>query len=493
MGKIRKFGKWRDDMRIDGKDYCISCMHTLGQSETCPFCGAVQSEYHSSPRHLMPGTVLSGKYVIGRVLGEGNFGITYIGFDKILQKILAIKEFYPEDLVSRDVIRGSDSSVQVFECDEAEQYKKKIDDFLNEARSLTRFDRLPSIVSVRDFFYENNTAYIVMEYVDGKRVKDYIRKEGPLPAKKVLELMKPLIHSLGLMHGTGMIHRDISPDNILMKEDELVLIDFGAARVRNMELTRSMTVVFKRGYSPEEQYRSKGVQGAWTDIYALCATMYYMLTGMIPEEATQRVLSDEVKPLTDMPEIKLSERQKRAIMKGMAVKTENRFQSMEMLAHELYGEETSFPSQRENKNSRKIALLSLAACLLALFVAGGAWLWARRGVELQPPTATAEVNLRETVAPTNETNATKEPKVTDEPTATPKPTAKATKKPTATPKPTAKPTKKPTATPKPTAKPTKKPTATPKPTAKPTKKPAATKKPKKSSGSSGEDFAGAIS
>ena len=115
-----------------------------------------------------------------------------------------------------------------------------------------------------------------MEYVDGENIKKYVEEHGPIPSEKVMEWMKPLIHSLGRIHGTGMIHRDISPDNILCSENGLVLIDFGAARVRNMELTRSLTVVFKRGYSPEEQYRTKGLQGAWTDLYALCATMYFL-------------------------------------------------------------------------------------------------------------------------------------------------------------------------------------------------------------------------
>ena len=145
-------------MRIGDYKLCIWCMHKLDHEDNCHYCGRIQEEYHSSPRHLMPGTILAGKYVVGRVLGEGNFGITYIGYDKVLENIVAVKEFYPEDLVSRDVLRGSDSKVQVFECGETEQYQKKLDDFLNEARCLIKFDKLPSIVSVKDFFYENNTA-----------------------------------------------------------------------------------------------------------------------------------------------------------------------------------------------------------------------------------------------------------------------------------------------------------------------------------------------
>ncbi len=209
-----------------------------------------------------------------RILGEGSFGITYIGLDCVLGHRVAIKEYYLSDLVSRDVIRGTDKNVYVYESRAKTEYKENLDKFPNEARCLTRFNQLTGIVSFRDFFYENEMAYIVMEYVSGMSVKEYIRENGPMEGERVLHLMKPVLETLSQIHKTGMVHRNISPDNILFSgSGKLVLIDFGSARVQNMEMTRSMTIVFKRGYSPEEQYRARGWQGAWSDVYAVCVTI----------------------------------------------------------------------------------------------------------------------------------------------------------------------------------------------------------------------------
>ena len=165
---------------------------------------------------------------------------------------------------------------------------------------MSAFSELDGIVSVRDFFYANLTAYIVMAYVEGVSLKTYVEVNGRIEGTLFLEMLKPILFSLAKVHETGVLHRDISPDNILItKENKMVLIDFGAARKENISMTRSMTVVFKQGYSPEEQYRSHGKQGAWSDIYALCATAYYALTGRRPDEAIERVLEDEMQSLED--------------------------------------------------------------------------------------------------------------------------------------------------------------------------------------------------
>ncbi|MBD8972520.1 MAG: serine/threonine protein kinase [Clostridiales bacterium] len=244
--------------------------------EVCPYCGLEQRSYTPIPRCLIVGTRLADCYVLGKVLGEGSFGITYIGWDSLLEIPVAIKGYYPSDLVSRDVVRGNDNSVYLFSGIEKEEYDSRLERFLKEARNLTRFNQLPSIVSVRDFFYANNTAYIVMDYIEGESLKAYIKREGAMDAREVLKVFRPILESLEKMHVTGIIHRDISPDNLLFDADHnLVLIDFGAAELQNAELTRTVTITFKRGFSPEEQYRSHGKQGPWTDIYALCASMYY--------------------------------------------------------------------------------------------------------------------------------------------------------------------------------------------------------------------------
>ena len=144
---------------------------------------------------------------------------------------------------------------------------------------MSRMESNSGIVTVHDYFEENNTAYIIMEYVDGCTMKEYIKANGPMECSKVLHLMKPVMEALENIHSKNMIHRDVSPDNIMIRSDgQLKLIDFGAARIMQEDEEKSFTVMLKRGYTPEEQYRTKGEQGPWTDVYALCATMYYMLT-----------------------------------------------------------------------------------------------------------------------------------------------------------------------------------------------------------------------
>lgn len=367
-------------MWINGVNMCIGCMKPLDESGICSFCHFEQDKYQPIPRCLLPGTVLAERYVLGRVLGEGSFGITYMGWDQVLDHRVAIKEYYPSDFVSRDVIRGTDKNVYVYERQGKEEYQENLDKFLNEARCLTRFNQWDGIVSVRDFFYENKTAYIVMEYISGMSVKDYIRQHGPMEGEQVLQLMRPVLETLARVHKTGMVHRDISPDNILFSENkELVLIDFGSARVRNMEMTKSMTVVFKRGYSPEEQYRAKGRQGAWSDVYAICATMYFMLTARTPEDAIERMIGASMKSLVDMPEVELTVRQKEALMKGVSIRAEDRYDNIAKLMTELYAEQET-PEQQirgeSSGNGRKRWGIAAAGSICLFFLLGG-FIWNR--------------------------------------------------------------------------------------------------------------------
>ena len=364
-------------MEINNHHLCIGCMHELHSKEVCPYCGLEQRSYTPIPRCLIMGTRLADRYVLGKVLGEGSFGITYIGWDTLLEIPVAIKEYYPSDLVSRDVVRGNDTSVYLFSGIEKEEYEKRLERFLKEARNLTRFNQLPSIVSVRDFFYANNTAYIVMDYIEGESLKTYIKRQGAMDAKEVLNVFRPILESLEKMHVTGIIHRDISPDNLLFDENHnLVLIDFGAAELQNAELTRTVTITFKRGFSPEEQYRSHGRQGPWTDIYALCASMYYAMTGVAPDEAIQRTIEDKVEPLWDKQDIGITKEQSKAIMKGMSVHGEDRFQSVAALYQQLYQENADKAvngnrGDRAGKEPKNIpAKRILCICMILLLIAG---------------------------------------------------------------------------------------------------------------------------
>lgn len=325
-------------MKVNGRERCVGCMKPLTAEGRCAYCGLQQDKYRPIPRCLRPGMCLRDRYVLGRVLGEGSFGISYIAWDCLLDTVVAIKEYFPASLVSRHISEeDEDTNVYIYEKRESQKYQESLKKYLGEAKSLSAYYDLDGIVSVRDFFYANNTAYIVMGYVDGISVKEYVEKNGPIEGEKFLRMLEPVNQSLAKVHQTGVLHRDISPDNMLLTRDEkLVLIDFGAARKENINMTRSMTVVFKRGFSPEEQYRTRGQQGAWTDVYALCATAYYALTGKAPDESIQRVLEDDMPSLTEMTDVDLPMQQKRAFMKGMTVDFHHRYQTMDELYQGLY-------------------------------------------------------------------------------------------------------------------------------------------------------------
>lgn len=357
-------------MRVNGRERCVGCMKPLTAEGRCAYCGLQQDKYRPIPRCLRPGMCLRDRYILGRVLGEGSFGISYIAWDCLLDTVVAIKEYFPASLVSRHISEeDEDTNVYIYEKRESQKYQESLKKYLGEAKSLSAYYDLDGIVSVRDFFYANNTAYIVMGYVDGISVKEYVEKNGPIEGEKFVRMLEPVIQSLAKVHQTGVLHRDISPDNILLTRDEkLVLIDFGAARKENINMTRSMTVVFKRGFSPEEQYRTRGQQGAWTDVYALCATAYYALTGKAPDESIQRVLEDDMPPLTEMTDVDLPMQQKRAFMKGMTVDFHHRYQTMDELYQGLYQQ-----GRDKKRLGAWLAGATAVVCCVALLGTGAAY------------------------------------------------------------------------------------------------------------------------
>lgn len=405
-------------MNIEGTNLCIGCMKPLGKSERCTFCGMKQEEYNPIPRCLLPGTKLAERYVLGKVLGEGSFGITYIGWDSRLQIPVAVKEYFPSEMVSRDVICGHGNQVYLYENAKKEHYQEDLKKFFNEAKCLSKFNEIQGIVSVLDFFYENETAYIVMQFVDGVSVKEYIKKNGKMKEKDVLQAMKPVLLALEKVHRTGIVHRDISPDNIMIKKDgSLVLIDFGAARMRNIDNTKTMTVMFKRGFSPEEQYRYKGRWGAYTDVYAISATMYYMLTGEVPTDAVLRALGDDVPSLVNMKQMEISAKQKKAIMKGMAVNAKNRWQNIRELYDALYEGEQMAASGL--KNRKAIVGIACVAVLGAAIALGCLWGGTRGGkrepvmaveTPAQTPSATEHSDQTENSLQTESPVQTESPK-----------------------------------------------------------------------------------
>lgn len=304
--------------------YCSVCKKDTGSGTFCPQCGN-RLDADSAAHHLKPGTVLSGKYVILNFIGEGGFGITYIGRDANLDLSIAIKEYYPCGFAGRN--NGDSNSVLVTAADKRDFFENGKKRFLQEARSLAKFSKERGIVNVRDYFEENDTAYIVMEYLEGQNLNTYVGRNGRMDITDLLGRMKPLMESLQKIHEAGIIHRDISPDNIMFqKNGTLKLMDFGSARYfTNNE--SEMSVILKQGFSPEEQYRKKGNQGPWTDVYSLCATIYSCITGVVPESALDRLHSDSLQPPSRLG-VRISPAQEAALMSGLAVHPENRCKSM---------------------------------------------------------------------------------------------------------------------------------------------------------------------
>ena len=292
-------------------------------------------------------TRLIGRYTIEGVLGQGGFGITYLGIDELHEKKVAIKEFFPQGIVTRNI--EYEDTVTVTFVGEKANYEKGKERFLKEARTMAKFSKDEGIVKALDFFEINNTAYIVMEYLEGITLKRYLRENQRIAPEDLIELLVPLIESLDEIHSQGMIHRDISPDNIMVLPDgRIKLMDFGAARDYTEFGEKSISIVLKPGYAPPEQYQTHGVQGPWTDIYALCATMYKCITGENPPDAIERVMDDSLKKISEFG-IVIPPQEEAAIIKGMSVSAKDRYQDIKDFCEDLYGgyEEDAYSAPQE--------------------------------------------------------------------------------------------------------------------------------------------------
>ena len=280
--------------------------------------------------NLLPaGTLVADRYEILEVIGQGGFGITYKAYDSVLDVPVAIKEYYPSGIASRyheqslDVQVGGSENRGLFE-----EGKKK---FLEEARILARFSEDPNVVGVRNFFEDNQTVYIVMQYLQGESLKEYIEKNGKISFDEAYRLLRPVMQSLGRIHAAGLIHRDISPSNLIrMRTGKVKLIDFGTAREYSTDGDKSLSIVLKPGYAPAEQYQTHGLQGPWTDVYALCASIYKLITEITPENSLNRMVNDEVR-LPSECGAEISAAQEEVLMQGLAVRESDRIRSMEIL------------------------------------------------------------------------------------------------------------------------------------------------------------------
>lgn len=274
-----------------------------------------------SERGLKPGTTIYDGYVVKDVLGEGGFGITYLAVEQDGGRQFAVKEYFPLQLAVRQRENGE---LSVAAGDRAE-YERGKARFINEAAILKEFRYLQGIVRVWDYFEANHTAYIVMDYIDGVTLREYISSHGSMDYAELMEMLSPILKSLVTLHRHGVIHRDISPDNLMIGMDnQMYLIDFGAAKEVGRKTT---TVLLKAGYAPPEQYLHDGALGAWTDVYALCATIYTALGGKAPADAVARLQGKDLLPLSGQG-VKIAKWQWNAIAKGMSMRAAERFRDV---------------------------------------------------------------------------------------------------------------------------------------------------------------------
>ncbi len=314
---------------------CTNCMEEAGENAVCPHCGRPTVQPPDSPLHLPPRTILHEQYVIGRVLGHGGFGVTYLGWDMNLARKVAVKEYLPHGVATRT---GGAVTVIPFSGQNQRDYEWGLEKFLEEARVVARFSNHPGIVSVVNFFRANGSAYLVMEFLDGDTFQQYLaRKGGRIAFNWAVRIMTPVMDALCEVHRIGLLHRDVSPDNVfLTRNGQVKVLDFGAARYALGQQSRNLSIILKEGFAPEEQYRTKGNQGPWTDVYAVAATIYQAITGVVPPPALDRLDVDELL-LPSALGAEVPAAGEATLMKGLAVRAANRYQSMEDFRTEIVG------------------------------------------------------------------------------------------------------------------------------------------------------------
>ena len=309
--------------------------------------------------------MLRDQYMIGRALGHGGFGITYLAWDVGLETRLAIKEYMPNGVAGRSV---GDTRVLAYSDQTKVEFEYGLERFLEEARVLKKFRDHPNIVSIDTIFRDNGTAYLVMEYLDGMTFEEFLkRRGGKVTVETALRVILPVMDALSAVHGEGILHRDISPDNIhLARNGKVKLIDFGAARNALGQKSRNLSIILKEGYAPEEQYRASGIQGPWTDVYATAATLYHAITGQVPRPSLDRQAEDQLKWPSQM-DVVIDPDAEASLMRALAVKASDRFQSMEDFKEALGGGPVApaAATRKVDRNDPRIRELEQAALLQA--------------------------------------------------------------------------------------------------------------------------------
>ncbi len=341
----------RESTMIDTNHLCPGCMGAWEDTTLpCPRCGFAWEALPESGRELEPFSILGGKYLLGVKIGAGGFGITYIAMDLEREETVAVKEFFPVSLAER-----VGDQVVPLSGEEGLPFRTACKGFRREAALLARLAGIEGIVPYRDFLEENGTAYLVMDYIEGINVKQYMRQSGSVFSEDdALSKMRPILAAVEQMHRKGILHRDISPENLILQPDgRLVLLDFGAAREFRQAQEGNLTVILKHGYAPEEQYHSDSRQGPWTDVYACCAVLYQMISGIQPPDAVARAREDRLEPLDRIPGLKVSYRTAAVLHKGLSLDPADRYGTVAELAAMLYAGGPAREGQAEGPGEGK--------------------------------------------------------------------------------------------------------------------------------------------
>ena len=379
---------------MEDRKLCMHCMaRKADEQEACPVCGFIERDFVPEKHHLPPRTILKGQYLVGCALGEGGFGITYIGWDLFLHIPVAIKEYFPSGVVIRD---QGQCTVSVFAGKDEQSFLKGRESFFREAQKVARFDNNPGVVSVKNCFIENGTAYIIMEYISGINLGVYASKRGgKLGFEETLRLLETPIRTLNALHGASTYHRDISPENLMLSKTGTVkLIDFGSAMESDSE-KKTRVLMVRSGYSPVEMYSTNGKDGSYSDVYSMAATIYKLITGVTPPAATERLDADPLVRPTMLGVKDITTTQENALMRGLTVQQKDRYQTMAEFFYDLYGRGIDDdPNPKPKPKPKRRALTFIAALLGVVALVGVGVLLGRGGNFLPFPFAT------ETPAPT---------------------------------------------------------------------------------------------
>lgn len=371
---------------------CLSCFKEYSEEyDICPHCGTAKITEPVEAIHLYPGTILCGRYVLGQAVGSGGFGTIYKAWDSKLDTIIAIKEFF----VSRLMTRAAGTKDVIVNKKAEQEYLYRKQRFLEEARNMAKFGAHRSIPNVFEFFEENGTAYIVMELLEGVALNDYLKQNGEKLDKDFAVLIANEVgQALISMHEKGIVHRDVAPDNIFIcagKDIKIKLLDLGAAKLSDKQ-EEVIDIVLKPGYSPVEQYDNTSKVGPWTDVYALGASLYVMLTGVKPEESTNRKITDEVKSPHEI-DASIPVNLSNCIMKAMAVEKHMRFKNVSEFLKTLNSQKKVLSQAKEKKRRKRRRITGILVA--GLIVALGAGLvynaYAMKQAEQQLPEATISV------------------------------------------------------------------------------------------------------